>query len=61
MFKIEYDMLIGNDVRPMTFDFIFHSAWAAGLKASEIRNALHVNVYVYDISTGELVDYYWGQ
>ena len=61
MFKIEYDMLVGNDVRPMTFDFIFHSAWAACLKAREIRNALKVDVYVYNISTGEIIDYYWGQ
>lgn len=61
MFKIEYDMLVGNDVRTMTFDFIFHSAWAAGLKAREIRNALKVDVYVYNISTGEIIDYYWGQ
>ena len=61
MFKIEYDMLVGNDVRPMTFDFIFYSAWAAGLKAREIRNALNVDVYVYNISTGEIIEYYWGQ
>ena len=55
MFKIEYE----HNGRTITFDFIFQTAWAAGVKAREISNALHTNAYVYNIHTGVYVDYYW--
>lgn len=55
MFKIEYEY----NGRTMTFDFIFNTLWAASLKAREICNTLHTDVYVYNIHTGVYVDYYW--
>ena len=59
MFKIEYDMVIDGTIKSFTFDFIFHSLWAAGLKARDIRDTKHVDVYVINTKTGEVVDYYW--
>ena len=55
MFKIEYDM----GTSTMTFDFIFHSLWAASLKARDIRNAKHVDVYIINTKTGEVVEFWW--
>lgn len=59
MFKIEYDIPVGNRVRSFTFDFIFHSLWAAELKARDIRNDLHADAYIYNTETGEIVSYFW--
>lgn len=55
MFKIEYE----HNGRTMTFDFIFHTLSAASFMARRIRNALHTDVYIYDIHTGVYMDYYW--
>ena len=55
MFKIQYE----HNGRTMTFDFIFSTLSAASFMACRIRNALHTNVYVYNIHTGVCVDYYW--
>lgn len=59
MFKIEYDMPLGGTIKSFTFDFIFHSLWAAELKARDIRNSLHADVYIYNTQTGEYVSYFW--
>ena len=56
MFKVEYEY----NGRMMTFDFIFHSFWAASLKARDISNAFHTNAYVYNLHTGVYVAHYWG-
>lgn len=55
MFKIEYE----HNGRTMTFDFIFHTLSAASFMARRIHNALHTDVYIYDIHTGVYMDYYW--